>query len=489
MKILIVDDMAEMRLLLKTLLEGGGHEVALARNGKEALERLQEGSFDLIVSDILMPVMDGFQLCRTCKTHPEWKKIPFVFYTATYTGKRDQEFALALGADRFVVKPQEPERFLEIMKEVLDLRNFEVMADQEQPGMEETAYLAAHNERVIRKLEKRTAELAKLNLALHESEEKYRLVVENAAEAILIAQEGMIRFANPGCVRLIGYPEEILTSKSFAEFIHPEDREMVLERHRTRFAGEEVPAVYPFRIVTNAGTVKWVEIHAVIVVWKGKPATLNFLGDITGRKQSAEALKRSVEKLRQALGGTVQAIAMVVEARDPYTAGHQRRASDLARVIAMEFGIDGDQVEGIRLAGMIHDIGKVSVPAEILSKPTKLTHIEFSLIKVHSQAGYDILKEIEFPWPIAQIVFQHHERMDGSGYPQGLKGEEILPEARILAVADVVEAMASHRPYRPALGIEAALDEIACGKGILYDPDAVDVCLRLFRERGYKLVT
>jgi putative nucleotidyltransferase with HDIG domain len=176
-----------------------------------------------------------------------------------------------------------------------------------------------------------------------------------------------------------------------------------------------------------------------------------------------------------------------VEMRDPYTAGHQIRVAELARAIATEIGLPKDKIDGIRMAGSIHDIGKLSIPAEILSKPTKLTNIEFSLIKEHSRIGYEMLKNVESPWPLAQIVYQHHERMDGSGYPQGLKGDEILMEARIMAVADVVESMASHRPYRPALGIEAALEEIEKNKGILYDDATVNACLRLFRGKNYQL--
>ena len=167
-----------------------------------------------------------------------------------------------------------------------------------------------------------------------------------------------------------------------------------------------------------------------------------------------------------------------VETRDPYTAGHQIRSADLARAIATEMGLPQDKIDGIRMAGSIHDIGKLSIPAEILSKPTKLTEIEFSLIKEHSRSGYEMLKDVESPWPLAEIVYQHHERMDGSGYPRNLKGDEILMEARIMAVADVVESMASHRPYRPALGIEAALEEIEKNKGILYD----ECCRRCLSE-------
>jgi HD-GYP domain-containing protein (c-di-GMP phosphodiesterase class II) len=177
-----------------------------------------------------------------------------------------------------------------------------------------------------------------------------------------------------------------------------------------------------------------------------------------------------------------------VETRDPYTAGHQIRSSDLAHAIATEMGLSQEKIDGIRMAGSIHDIGKLSVPAEILSKPKKLTEIEFSLIREHSRGGYEMLKDVESPWPLAEIVYQHHERMDGSGYPRNLKGDDILIEARILAVSDVVESMASHRPYRPGLGIDKALEEIEKNRGTFYDNAVADACLRLFREKGYQLI-
>ena len=201
--------------------------------------------------------------------------------------------------------------------------------------------------------------------------------------------------------------------------------------------------------------------------------------DITLEKKIDVERQENIERLRKSLGATINAMAATGETRDPYTAGHQRRVADLARAIATEMNLTGDQIDGIRMASMIHDIGKIAVPAEILSKPTKLTDLEFDLIKTHSQSGYDILKDIEFPWPIARIVLEHHERINGSGYPNGLKGEQILLESRILAIADVVEAISSHRPYRPAHGIEVALDEITKNKGSLYDPALVDACLRL----------
>jgi PAS domain S-box-containing protein len=196
----------------------------------------------------------------------------------------------------------------------------------------------------------------------------------------------------------------------------------------------------------------------------------------------AEILQRSLEQ-------SIQAIAGIVDARDPYTAGHQRRVSELAVAIAREMGLVEEKTHGLRLAATVHDLGKIHIPAEILAKPGRITDIELMLIKTHSQAGYDILKEVEFPWPIAEMVWQHHEKLDGSGYPQGISGKEILLESRILTVADVVEAMSSHRPYRPALGIEVALKEIERGRGSIYDPAVADACLKIFREGGFVLQT
>jgi putative nucleotidyltransferase with HDIG domain len=187
-------------------------------------------------------------------------------------------------------------------------------------------------------------------------------------------------------------------------------------------------------------------------------------------------------RLQRALLQTIQAVSLTVEKRDPYTAGHQQRVADVAVAIAGELGLPPERIEGIRLGAMIHDIGKIYAPAEILNRPGQLSAVEFEMIKTHSRVGYDIMKGVEFPWPVAEMILQHHERYDGSGYPRGLRGEEIMLEARILAVADVIESMYSHRPYRPALGLNAALDEITQNRGNFYDPAVVDACLKLHRE-------
>lgn len=206
-------------------------------------------------------------------------------------------------------------------------------------------------------------------------------------------------------------------------------------------------------------------------------------------EERTTALKASENKLRDSLFGSITALAAIVEKRDPYTSGHQYRVAQVAVNIARELQLPEHQIEGVYLAGVVHDVGKIQVPAEILSMPRRLTEFEFKLIQQHPQSGYDILEAIDFPWAIASMVLQHHERMDGSGYPFGLKGEDILLEARIISVADVVEAMSSHRPYRPGLGIDAALDEIYRGRGKQYDPQVVDACLRLFREKNYVIST
>lgn len=209
--------------------------------------------------------------------------------------------------------------------------------------------------------------------------------------------------------------------------------------------------------------------------------------EIAERKKAEEKLQQSYNKLQKTMDGIIRAISLTVEQRDPYTAGHQRRTTHLATAIAEEMGLSTHQIKGIRMAGLIHDMGKLFIPAGILNKPGKLNELEFQLIKRHPQLGHEILKGIDFPWPVDEIVLQHHERFDGSGYPQGLTGRETHIEAKILAVADVVETVTSHRPYRPGFGIDKALEEISRKRGVLYDPEIVDACLRVFKERDYQL--
>lgn len=226
---------------------------------------------------------------------------------------------------------------------------------------------------------------------------------------------------------------------------------------------------------------------------KEKRAAELFLANKELAFQNNEKANRAAEliiinqELHDALMNTVQVAMILSEMRDPYTTGHERRVAEIAVAISAELCFDRNQQEGIRVAGYLHDVGKIKLPAEILSKPGKLTENEYNLIKDHAQSGYDVLSRVDFPWPIADVALQHHERIDGSGYPKNLKRESIIIEARIIAVADVVEAMSSHRPYRPGLGIEKALAEIERGRALIYDENVVDACLKLFRENGLKI--
>lgn len=235
-------------------------------------------------------------------------------------------------------------------------------------------------------------------------------------------------------------------------------------------------------------TLGWLEVYSF--PWRDNQqgkiiGVINYLRDITYRLQIEEEREDSLIKVKKTLEGTVTALASLAEKRDPYTAGHQQRVAQLACAIAQEMKLPPNVVEGLKVIGSLHDIGKMTIPADLLCKPYQLNEYEFNIIKVHPKNAFDILKDIEFPWPVAQAVFQHHERLNGSGYPSGASGNDIILEARILAVADVTEAITSHRPYRPALGLEKALEEISKNRGLLYDQDIVDACLTLFRKRSF----
>ena len=324
---------------------------------------------------------------------------------------------------------------------------------------------------------------------------KNRLLADHMKDQVwLMDLDLKWKYISPLMEKLLGYNMEELIQLPFEKLLPTTSLKKSMEHFSTQLS-KALPSSKPsstkrlveLEFICKNGQFLWGECSfSFIRDEKGKP--LSILGesrDITERKRAEEKLQQTLESLKRAVGTTIQVLVSALEVRDPYTAGHQSRVADLACAIATEMGLDQEQIEGIRMAGSIHDIGKLSIPAEILTKPTKLTDNEFALIKVHSETGYDMLKDVESPWPLAQIVYQHHERMDGSGYPNNLKGDKIILDARIMAVADVVEAMASHRPYRAALGIEKALDEIMKNKGILYDEIVADICLKLFTEKGY----
>ncbi len=613
--ILIVDDNSTNLYVLKSLLESEGMETITAKNGKEALAKARSHPPDLIVSDILMPVMDGYTLCRHWKSDDQLKHIPFIFYTATYTEAKDEKFALSLGADLFIVKPQEPEVLINMLSKFLSAQ-YVVKPAQLKPLGEEMEFFRQYNEILFSKLEKKMLDLETANQQLKMLEERYRLSFENTSDVIFIVDENLnILSMSQSAEKILGYKLEEFIGKLVTDMKHiftPASFEQAISDAMLIFKGETISAkIYEFmakdgtikigevsgspimrngqvtgfvsiarditdrrrmedelrnsaqkyrtiledmndmyyeldlkgnmtffnkallsltarspeelqgmnfrdymssegsedalkifgeiyktgkprlfvnEIVTKTGEVKYFESQAGLLLDENKQP-IGFRGiarDITDRKKAQDERDQVLARLRKTLGTMIQAMSVAVEARDPYTSGHQRRVAALARSIAAEMNLSRDQIEGIRMAASIHDMGKISIPAEILSMPRKLSKLEFDLVKTHSQAGHDIIKDIDFPWPIANIILQHHERIDGSGYPHGLRGDNILLEARILAVADVVEAMASYRPYRPALGLDTALEEITRNKNILYDGEVVEACLKIFREKKYE---
>jgi PAS domain S-box-containing protein/putative nucleotidyltransferase with HDIG domain len=325
-------------------------------------------------------------------------------------------------------------------------------------------------------------EAKRAKAALEMSERRFRSLIEGSSDVVyLVDRQGNLQYRSPSATRLLGRSDGEVIGASVMNHLDPDDvpaaRRALAEILRAPGSQGEVTA----RLRCSDG--RWINVEIIGTNRLDDPAVRGVIlnmRDVTERKYAEQSL-------RGALISTVEAIAATVETRDPYTAGHQRRVADLAAAIAREMGLPAHEVEGIRFGALIHDLGKLQVPAELLAKPTRLTPLEFELIKTHPQAGYAIVKGIQFPWKVAEMVHQHHERLDGSGYPQGLKGEAIALEARILSVADVVEAMASHRPYRAGLGIDVALKEIEGKRGKWFDPQAVDACLRLFREKGYSL--
>lgn len=325
-----------------------------------------------------------------------------------------------------------------------------------------------------------------LTAQLSASEARFRMLIEQSPAGIFVLRDGGFVYNNPRMEEILGFSAGELVGKRPEELILPEDRHILSDAaNRLLLLGNT--GNLSVRCQRKDGVVIELGLQQVQADYEGKSAIIGMAQDISERSRAQEAIRHYIAQLEQATESTLRAVSALVEMRDPYTAGHERRVGELAGAIGTEMGLTPHQIKGLRLTGFVHDIGKIAVPAELLAKPTRLTDIEMALIRVHPQAGYDVLKDVEFPWPVAQVVLQHHERLDGSGYPNGLKEPDILLEARIMMVADVVESMTSHRPYRPGLGLDAALAEITRYSGVYYDAAVVDACKRLFLEKAYTL--
>lgn len=330
-------------------------------------------------------------------------------------------------------------------------------------------------------------ERERVSKRLAEQEARFRALAEQSTVGIYTLSEGKISYINPYGAAMFGYSPDEIVGQAPKILVSAESLDQVMEHIRRRESGEIKKLRYNFIGQRKNGSTLTVSVDSTTIALDGRSVIMGVLQDISEQVEAERKIRDYVARIETMIENTVQAISTMVEMRDPYTSGHEMRVGELAAAIAAEMGLDTNIQRGLRLAGAVHDVGKLAVPAEILSKPGKLTRPEFELVKAHAAQGYEMLKGIKSPWPLAEVAQQHHERIDGTGYPRGLKGEEILLEARILAIADVVESMSSHRPYRPQVGIERALEEIEQGSGTAYDAAAAQACLRLFRDKDYKL--
>jgi PAS domain S-box-containing protein len=615
--VLIVEDHEENRTLLRMLLEANGYRVTVAGDGLEGLDAARRDRPDAVVSDVLMPNMDGFALCRAWMQDAGLRAIPFIFYSANYVRPQDEQFAMGLGAVRYLIKPLEAEVFLKELRAVLRQWAGRAAPTPASP-LDDIAFHALHESALARTIEDKIAQLEAVNRKLQESEARFRSLtemssdfywesdaghrltqrasadkklstvsvfrhgaqigerrwdipylapdeagwqahravldahqpfrefelsrlgtdgtahfisisgdpvfdaagaftgyrgvgtditerkrverqlvdsearfrglVEQSIAGIYIIQDDKFAYVNPRYAEILGYASaEELIGRNLFMVIAEKDRAAVADRLGRRIRGEMSRETYAARAVRKDGSTIEIDLHGARATFGGQPAIIGLIQDVSEKKRADEQIQRYVAQIENAFMSTVQVVTTLGEMRDPYTAGHQRRVAEIAVAVGAELGFDARRQEGLRVAGYLHDVGKIRVPSEILSKPGKLSPAEFQLVQGHAQASYDVLKDVQFPWPVAEVALQHHERMDGSGYPQGLKGEAILLEARIMAVADVIEAMSSHRPYRVGLGMEAALAEIERGRGSAYDADIADACLKLFRGKGYSI--
>jgi len=323
---------------------------------------------------------------------------------------------------------------------------------------------------------------------LRASEGRLRTIIGAEPECVkMLDANGNLLDMNPAGLALLQADalDEVI-GKPILHFVDKQYRDAFSKMSQDVFNGKS--RKLEFEITGLKGEKHFMETNAVPIIEEGKVSSLLAISrDISQHKHAEQMLRDRAKETQRLLIQTIESVALTVEKRDPYTSGHQMRVAEIAVLIAREMALDEEQITGIHLGGIIHDIGKIYIPAEILNRPGRLTEAEFSMIKTHPQVGYDIMKGVEFPWAVNEIILQHHERMDGTGYPQGLKGEEIVIEARIIAVADVIEAISSHRPYRPALGIDIAIEEIQRGRGIIYDSDVVDAFMSLFENKKINL--
>ncbi len=525
----IAEDSKAQAEMLADILTSNGYRITAVHDGLEALYTIMESEPRLIISDVWMPRMNGYELCRALKDDNKFGRIPIIILTQL-SDLQAMVKGLEAGADYYLTKPYDKDLLLTMVRTILSktgaaqqngkktamkvaangktfdisvsnqqllnflLSTYENLLRHNQTLDEARSELKALNVGLEDKVKEKTstleteiAERKRAHDAHRESEAKYRAVMRDAGDAILLADpRGAILEANRKAKTLFSYSTEELEAHDLFS-LYPRSEIPRIKGALKTVMDSGGAKLGNIRARRKNGDRIWVDITMSIVEYEERMIVQSVVHDITDRIEADTAIKEGYAKLQQTLDSAILALSKAIEIRDPYTAGHQCRVAALATVIAERLGFDERRREGMKVMGFLHDIGKIVVPAEILTKPSKLHEYEFNHIKMHCQAGYDILKEIEFPWPVSTVVLQHHERLDGSGYPFGIGADQIILEARIIAVADVIEAISSHRPYRPALGIEKALEEVTDRKGTLYDADVVEATIGILRDKKFKL--
>jgi len=533
-RVLIVDDEESIRISLGAFATKDGHTVSLASNAVEALRLLQDEPFDVIVTDIILPRRNGVELLGDIREiQPDVQVIMITGEPEVGTAAE----AVRKGAFDYLAKPISRAHITKTVSAAAEKKSLidenRRLEDENRKHREHLEQLVDERTRRVERLLNQQRHINNVALALGTVQDVSQIydAIHEEVSGLMDADSFVVSFLDEeqqvlhagyavfeqrpyDITKLSPTPLEKKGKGTQSEVIHtgeplyiPDYRKAQEEgvtehnieedgilRGRATPGGAQDTAksvlFVPMKINGQTSGVMQVQSSRLDAYTQEDIELLAGLANVSAvavrNAQLLEKVAEDAKKLGSALDATIASLGVAIETRDPYTAGHQKRVTELAHAIAEEMNLTSEKIKGLHVAGLLHDIGKMSIPAEILSKPSRLTEAEFSLIKSHSRVAYDILSGIDFPWPVADTILQHHERLDGSGYPDGIKGDEILVAARILAVADVVEAMSSHRPYRPALGSDAALEEIESKKGKLYDPTVVDACLRLFRTNRFE---
>jgi PAS domain S-box-containing protein/putative nucleotidyltransferase with HDIG domain len=489
--IIVIDESEENLIAFKSMVSNAlpGTNVFTATKGSEALKLARTHEPDIILIDISMSKSDGLKISQIIRKERNLQLIPMLFITDLDNDRKYREQMVKAGADAFLVKPIDEMILISQLKVMAKIKERNILINTQKEQLEDL--VKSRTSDLIKEIKERKI----LETELRRSEKLFSSYIHKAPIGIFVVNElGNYIDANQMACQMMGRTYKEVLGLSIADYLSLDQVEEGMIAFNKYLKNGSLTSEYKVRKKNSPDY--WISLYGTKI---NDNCFLAFCIDITERKAAEEInrllsqdlkdmtkeLAKKSETLSLRLQQTISAISIIGEMKDGYTAGHQKRVALLACAIARVMGLSEESINNISIGAQIHDIGKINIPSDILNKPGKISSLEYQMLQSHVVNSYEIVKGIDFPIQVVQMIYQHHERMDGSGYPLGLKGEEILLESRILSVADVVEAMCSHRPYRPALGIEAALAEIVRNKGVTFDATVVDVCVSLFLEHGF----